>query len=92
MVGAGYSAALLAKSRCRYGHLERLGAHARPQSAMVPPSKTPKFMPSQKPIAMAAAIVIVSPLCAGPAIGGSAHDRADVPPDVRIESEHLDTI
>jgi hypothetical protein len=54
--------ALLAKSQCRYGHLERLGAHARPQSAMVPPSKTPKFMPSQKPIAMAAAIVIVSPL------------------------------
>jgi hypothetical protein len=58
--------ALLAKSQCRYGHLERLGAHARPQSAMVPPSKTPKFMPSQKPIAMAAAIVIVSPLWRDP--------------------------
>jgi hypothetical protein len=32
------------------------------------------------------------PPVAGPAIGGSPHDRADIPPDVRIESEHLDTI
>jgi hypothetical protein len=46
----------------RRARVERLGAHARCQWAMVPPSKTPKFMPSQKPIAMAAAIVIVSPV------------------------------
>jgi hypothetical protein len=45
-----------------------------------------------EPEAESDGIVIVSPLCAGPAIGESAHDRADVPPDVRIESEHLDTI
>jgi hypothetical protein len=57
---------------------------------MVPPSKTPKFMPSQKPTAMAAAIIIASPLCAEPAIG-SGHDRADVPHN-SIEISHLDAI
>jgi hypothetical protein len=70
--------------------VERLGAHARCQWAIVPPSKTPRFIPSQKPIAMAAAIVIVSPRARGLLLSG--HDRADVPPDVRIESEHLDAI
>ena len=37
------------------------------------------FAPTQKPRVIAAAVVIVSPLCAGRAIGELGHDRADVP-------------
>ena len=50
------------------------------------------FAPTQKPRVIAAAVVIVSPLCAGRAIGELGTTALTFLPivEVRIEIEHLD--